>query len=107
MCSTIDWKVGSSFPQRNPSIFLVNMKESDNIELYLQSFENEMTQIDVEQDRWKSLITVRLTAKMKAYICDIQRDPASSYQEIKTCRLANAGLSQANASQHCFALQPV
>ena len=51
------------------------MKESDGLELYLQSFENEMTQLEVNPDRWKALITVRLTPKMKGYICDIQQNP--------------------------------
>ena len=76
------------------------MKESDNIELYLLSFETEMPQIGVEQDHWKSLITVRLTAKMKAYICDILGDPTSSYQE--RVMLACIRTTMAALGQQCY-----
>ena len=80
------------------------MKESDDLELYLQSFENEMTQLEVNPDRWKALITVRLTPKMKGYICDIQQNPASSYQDVKACLLSNAGLTRAQAGARWFSL---
>ena len=52
----------------------------------------------------EGLITVRLTPKLKAYICDIQQDPMSGYDEIKACLPANAGMSRANASQKLFTL---
>ena len=48
------------------------MKVSDNVELYIQSFENEMSQLEVSPDRWKALITVRLPTKLKGYICELQ-----------------------------------
>ena len=63
-----------------------------------------MQQISVLRDRWKALITVRLTPKLKACICDLQQDPMSEYDKIKACLLANTGMSRANASQKLFTL---
>ena len=80
------------------------IKDTDNVEIYIQSFENEMQQIGVLRDRSKALITVRLTPKLKAYICDLQQDSMSGYHEIKACLLENAGMSRANASQKLFTL---
>ena len=80
------------------------IRDTDNVEFHLQSFENEMQQIDVPQDRWKALLTIHLTPKMKAYVCDLQKDPMSRYEYMKACLLANAGMSRANASQKLFTL---
>ena len=44
------------------------MKESDSVDLYIQSFENEMSQLEVSHDSWKALITVRFPTKLKGYL---------------------------------------
>ena len=78
------------------------MRESENVELYLLSLENKMRHINFLVDEWKSLITVFLMARLKANIGELQCDPMSSYDDIKTCLLAKAGVSRTKASQKLF-----
>jgi len=63
-----------------------------------------MEQLEVQRERWKPLLTVRLTPKMKDYICDLQHDPESTYQELKTALLAHAGLTRAQAGNKWHSL---
>ena len=59
------------------------MKDTDNIELFLQSFENEMTQYSCS-GLVEALVTIRWTPKMKAYRGEIQQDPMSTYADVKS-----------------------
>ena len=79
-----------------------HMKEGENVELYLQSFENELEQAGVAKEKWKSLITVRLTPKVKQFVGNLQRDPQAGYTEIKTRILIKAGITSAEAGQQFF-----
>ncbi len=79
-----------------------NMKEGENVELYLQSFENELEQAGVAKEKWKSLVTVRLTPKVKQFVGDLQKDSKAGYTEIKTRILIKAGITPAEAGQQLF-----
>ena len=78
------------------------MRDGENVELYLQSFENELEQAGVAKEKWKSLITVRLTPKVKQFIGDLQKDSKAGYSEIKARILIKAGITPAEAGQQLF-----
>ncbi len=79
-----------------------NIKEGENVELYLQSFENELEQAGVAKEKWKSLVTVRLTPKVKRFVGDLQKDSKAGYTQIKTRILIKAGITPAEAGQQLF-----
>ena len=59
------------------------MHRSDDIELYIQGFESELRQESYPQERWKAVLTSRLTLPMKKLIPDLQADPHLTFLHIK------------------------
>jgi len=82
------------------------MTEGADLELYLQGLENEFTQANIPHDRWKSLVTPRLTPALKDHIGDLQADSSSSYQDIKDRLLDRVGQTCLQAGQQLFELRP-
>ena len=78
------------------------MTEGSDLELYLQGLENEFTQARIPGDRWKSLLTPRLTPALKDHIGDLQADPSSTYSEIKDTLLDRVGQISLQAGQQLF-----
>ncbi len=82
------------------------MTDDTDLELYLQGLENEFVQANIHRDRWKSLVTPRLTPALKDHIGDLQADPSSSYQDIKDRLLDRVGQTSLQAGQQLFELRP-
>ena len=81
------------------------MTEGSDLELYLQGLENEFTQARISGDRWKSLLTPRLTPALKDHIGDLQADPSSTYSEIKDRLLDRVGQTSLQEGQQLFELR--
>ncbi len=82
------------------------MFESSDVELYLQSLENELIQANIPRGRWKSLLTPRLTPTLKEQIGDLQGNLESTYEDIKARLLDRAGLTPLQAGQQLFNMRP-
>ena len=54
------------------------MTDTSDVELYVQSLENELIQAGVPREWWKSLLTPRLIPVLKDHIGDLQAEPATS-----------------------------
>ncbi len=59
------------------------MAEGADLELYIQSFENDLAQAGICREKWKSYLTPRLPPSLKDHIGDLQADHTTTYDQIK------------------------
>jgi len=74
-----------------------------DVELYLQSLENELQQIKAPHEQWKTVLTPRLPST-KAHICNLQVKPEATYDSLKGRLLKTAGQTVLQAGQPLFEL---
>ena len=82
------------------------MQKNDDVELYIQGIENELLQAGYPQDKWKAVLTSRLTPVMKELISDLQATPTTTFEDIKDRLLDCAGQTSTQAGQEFFELKP-
>ena len=73
------------------------MTSNDEVELYIQSLENELQQANYPRHKWKAALTSRLTPAAKDFVTDLQADPMSDFSDFKERLLDCCGLTAAQA----------
>ena len=66
---------------------LPEMKETDDIEVFITLFEASLLSNTVPDDQWKNLLHAHLPAKVIAKIHNVMQDPDSTYEVIKEALL--------------------
>ncbi len=78
------------------------MAEGADLELYIQSFENDLAQAGICREKWKSYFTSRLPPFLNDHIGDLQADHTTTYDQIKDRLLTRVGQTSLQAGQQLF-----
>ena len=78
---------------------IVDIKDGDDPEVYLESLKNKLIQANVPQDEWKLLLISHLTGKYLVMIQDIEADPGYGFEEVQSRILDSCGLTSTMAGQ--------
>ena len=83
------------------------MRPTDNVELYVQGLENDLQQATIPRDRWKLILTTRLTPVLQDLVSDLQVDHTADFEDVKARLLDCVGQTSAQAGQQVLELRPV
>ena len=81
------------------------MTRHDDVELYIQGLENDLQQANIPLNRWKLILTTRLTPILKDFIRDLQADPAYTFADVKSRLLDSVGQTPTQAGQLLFEMK--